>query len=225
MPLRVFIAAPNNPSGYSIEKFSNSNCAGTPTSLYSYPLVTCSAIYVSTDLFYGFPTGYNDYVTTTVQCSSGPTAPPTQAPSGPSFTPTAAPSKPTFKPSSKPTLVPTPLTQTTAYISQYLYNTSSCSGAAYSITSYSLGICFPYESFYAVYSKGTPSPAGTITLVLTTYSDSQCTSSVASSSSNILATTCSSGSNYTYSVTAPDVPESVAKRLDSMKELIFLAFQ
>ena len=184
---------------YSVTTYSDAGCSLNPSTTTT-SLVACSYQYVYPIPLY--PNSYNSgYYYVTTQCASGPTA-----------APTGAPSNPTANPTPIPTAVPTPLAQATGYVLQYAYSTSTCTGVPNSITSYSLGVCFPYITYYAMYTSSSNSSRTTsINFLFTIYYNTLCTSK-ASSIPYSLPTACSRGIIYTYSSSIPVVPQSVASR-------------
>ena len=183
---------------YSVTTYSDAGCSLNPSTTTT-SLVGCAYQYTYAPLYQN-PYNYADYYVTT-QCASGATAAPTGAPTGPSPNPTTT-----------PTVAPTVVAQATGYVLQYVYDTSTCSGVPNSITAYSLGLCFPYHSFYAMYTSSSNSSRTTsITLLFTIYYNNLCTSKTSSTPST-LPTACSRGISYTYSSSIPVVPKSVASR-------------
>ena len=177
---------------YYIQSYgAGTQCSGTPsTSTNTYYACISSSVYLGS-----LGDEYDAYGYVTSQCLNGPSAPPTAAPSGPTPAPTVA-----------PTVGPA-----TGFVSISTYTTEACSDVPNFVTVYSLGVCFQYGSNYSSYSIGSASPSGYVTLIFTKYQYSSCTSLVSSNSCN-LATTCSSGSIATYSPTAPIVPLSISTR-------------
>ena len=174
--------------------YSDFGCSLNPSTTTT-PLVGCLYGYYSVPLYGGNGNGYA-YMTT--QCASGPTAAPTVALSGPSLNPTAF-----------PTLAPTPVAQARGYVSQYVYDTSTCSGVPNSITAYSLGECFPLSPYYVMYSA-TVQPTS-ITLTKGLYTNAACSVFYYSTPYTIVKA-CSSGISYNYSAAAPVAPQSMVTR-------------
>ena len=140
-------------------------------------------------------------------------------------------SAPTNPPSSlptvNPTIGPTAVAQATGYVSQYVYDTSTCTGVPNSITAYSLGVCFNYCSAptycYAMYSLGTPQ-AGVINLVLTYYTNSYCTIQT-SSSAYLITKACTSGTSYNVSTSLPAAPQSFVTRCPFCRPCAFYSLK
>jgi hypothetical protein len=190
-------AAPN----YYVGSYGNPTCTGSPSSTTTNSLGSCVYRSGGTIPIYGFSNNFYCNYYATSQCVSGYTVAPT-------------PSIPTPNPSPTPTVAPTPVAQATGFLTQYFYTSSTCSGTPNSISVYSLGICFPVvyytgTTYYMKYTQGRASSPRSISLVQTVYYDSLCTS-VQSTSSSSLGTTCSNG--YNYSTSVPSVPQSVATR-------------
>ena len=149
--------------------------------------------------------------------SSAPSVSPTQLPTTPTCNPTPKPSacpsaRPSYlptSPTSAPSIGPTQVAQATGYVSQYVYDTSTCSGVPNAITAYSLGVCFPYSSYYVMYTASVQ--ATSMTLTMNYYTNAACSVFYTSSAYTIVKA-CSSGSSYNYSTTAPVAPQSMATR-------------
>ena len=175
--------------------YSNAGCSLNPSTTTTL-LVTCAYQYIYPPL-YQLPNQYGFYYVTT-QCASGPTAAPTGAPSGPSPNPTAT-----------PTVAPTQVAQATGYVSQYVYDTSTCSGVPNSITAYSLGVCLYIGYYHIMYSASVE--ATSITLTMGFYTNAAC-SVFSSSTLYRLVKACSSGTSFNYSTTSPVAPLSMVTR-------------
>ena len=197
-------------ANYKVTTYGSSDCTGVVTSSSTPALLTCAYQYTPVP-YYPSTLSASAYVSN--QCASGPTAEPTLAPSGPTPQPTSRPT--TLRPTPSPSAAPT-LPGTRYFVSQYAYDTSSCSGVPNTVTVYQLSLCFYTSSgngyAYAKYTLGTSSARGYITFILSGYSNSACSGTPTYSTTYNLATSCSNGNNFTYTSIAPVVPQSISNR-------------
>ena len=182
-------------SSYSVTTYSDATCSLNPSTTTT-SLAACTYQYTYPPL-YQRPYEYGIYYLT-IECSSGLTAAPTGAPSGPSPSPTAT-----------PTVAATTVAQATGYVSQYVYDTTTCSGVPNSITAYSLGVCFYIGYYYVMYSATVHQLS--ITLSMGLYTNAAC-SVFSSSTPYTLVKACSSGTSFNYTTTSPATPLSIATR-------------